>query len=92
MVDTILEYFLRKVNGFTENFLKKKRGEMMILDVLKKWCKDNSTSISALEEKCGLGNATIQKWEKCMPRIDTLQKVSEVTKIPISELIGSEKD
>lgn len=63
----------------------------MILSILKGWCKENGTSISALEEKCGLGNATIQKWENCSPRIDTLQKVSEVTGIPISKLVGKLK-
>lgn len=63
----------------------------MILEQIEKWCKENNTSIAALEKKCGLGNATISKWDKSMPRIDTLQKVSEVTKIPIAKLIGNPK-
>lgn len=49
-------------------------------------------SISALEKKCGLGNATIRGWENSVPRIDTLQKVSEVTGISISELISNSKE
>jgi len=44
-------------------------------------------SISALEKKCKLGNATIRGWEKSSPRLDNLQKVSDFTKIPISELV-----
>lgn len=63
----------------------------MILERIEKWCKENGTSVSALEKKCGLGNATINKWDKCMPRVDTLQKVSSETGIPISELIGNSK-
>lgn len=61
----------------------------MILEKLKNWCKANNTSISALEEKCGLGNATIQRWENSTPRIESLQKVSNETKIPLTELINS---
>jgi transcriptional regulator with XRE-family HTH domain len=63
----------------------------LILEQIENWCKENNTSISALEKKCGLGNATIGKWDKSMPRIDTLQKVSDVTKIPITKLIGNSK-
>ena len=69
-----------------------RRGDdYLILELIEKWCKENNTSIAALEKKCGLGNATISRWDKSMPRIDTLQKVSEVTKIPIAKLIGNPK-
>lgn len=61
----------------------------MILEQLEKWCKENSTSIAALEKKCELGNATIRGWETRSPRVDSLQKVSEVTGIPITDLIGN---
>lgn len=63
----------------------------MILKRIEKWCKKNNTTIAALEKKCGLGNATIRGWDGAMPRIDNLQKVSEVTGIPIAELIGGAK-
>lgn len=61
----------------------------MILRKIEEWCKENNTSIAALEKKCELGNATIRGWETSSPRIDSLQKVSEVTGIPISELIST---
>lgn len=63
----------------------------MIFEKIEAWCKENNTTIFALEKKCGLGNATIRGWETCNPRIDKLQKVSEVTGIPIAELIDSSK-
>ena len=63
----------------------------MILTCIEKWCKDNDTSICALEKKCGIGNGTISRWNESMPRVDTLQKVSEATGISISELIGSKE-
>lgn len=63
----------------------------MILERIERWCKENNTSIAALEKKCELGNATIRGWEIRNPRVDSLQKVSEVTGIPITELIGNSK-
>lgn len=62
---------------------------MLLLERIEMWCKENGTSISALEKKCGIGNATIRGWGDSSPRIDTLKKVSEVTGIPISELAES---
>lgn len=62
---------------------------MLLLERIEKWCKENGTSISALEKKCEIGNATIRGWGDSSPRIDTLKKVSEVTGIPISELAES---
>ena len=63
----------------------------MILEKIEKWCKEHNTSIAALEKKCELGNATIWGWETSSPRVENLQKVSEVTGIPIAELIGNPK-
>lgn len=63
----------------------------MILARIEQWCKENNTSIAALEKKCELGNATIRGWETRSPRVDSLQKVSDVTGIPIEELIGKSK-
>lgn len=61
----------------------------MIFERIEAWCKENGTSVAALEKKCGLGNATIRGWETSSPRIDSLKKVSDITGIPISELISS---
>lgn len=59
----------------------------MIFEKIETWCKENGTSVAALEKKCGLGNATIRGWETSNPRIDSLKKVSDVTGIPLEELI-----
>ena len=58
-----------------------------MLKRIEKWCKENGTTIAALEKKCGLGNATIRSWNTSIPRIDSLMKVSDATGIPIEELI-----
>ena len=61
----------------------------MLLEQIEKWCRDNNSSLSALEKACGLGNATIRSWETSMPRIDTLRKVARETGIPIEKLLES---
>nr|DAR47830.1 MAG TPA: helix-turn-helix domain protein [Bacteriophage sp.] len=64
-----------------------KEAIFLILERIERWCKENNTSIHALEQKCGIGNATISKWDESIPRIDTLRKVSVETGIPVNELI-----
>ena len=59
----------------------------MILERINQWCKENDTSIHALEQKCGIGNGCISKWDESIPRIDSLRKVSGETGIPVGELI-----
>ena len=61
----------------------------MLLEQIEKWCRENNSSVSALEKACGLGNATIRSWETSMPRIDTLRKVARETGIPIEKLLES---
>ena len=84
----ILDYSLIFVNGFPLIQLRK-GGIFLIFERIEAWCKENGTSVAALEKKCGLGNATIRGWETSNPRIDSLKKVSDITGIPISELISS---
>ena len=59
------------------------------MEQIEKWCRENNSSVSALEKACGLGNATIRSWETSMPRIDTLRKVARETGIPIEKLLES---
>ena len=84
----ILDYSLIFVNDFPL-FQPRKGGIFLIFERIEAWCKENGTSVAALEKKCGLGNATIRGWETSNPRIDSLKKVSDITGIPISELISS---
>lgn len=59
----------------------------MLVKRIEEWCKENNTSIFALEKMCGIGNATIRGWREFTPRLESLLKISRVTGIPIDELI-----
>jgi transcriptional regulator with XRE-family HTH domain len=76
-----IEHYLNK---------EKKGGCLMIYRKIIKYCEENNISIAALEKKCNIGNGTIGKWEKGgKPSLDTLEKISKVTGITVSELVSN---
>ena len=72
----ILDCSLYNVNNKIEKTLKK-GGVKLILDKVEEICKERDISISRLEKDCGIGNATIRKWNESIPRADTLKKVAD---------------
>ena len=60
----------------------------MIYDNIVVYCKENKISILQFEKKCRLTNGAVSKWKAgCRPRIDSLMKVAEATKIPIEKWV-----
>ena len=58
-----------------------------MVDKIKGMCEKEHISIKKLEEKLGMGNGTISKWEKSCPRVDTLKKVADYFNVSISYFI-----
>ena len=79
VVTHILDYSLRIVNSKIGIFLKI-GGEYTKIESL---CKEKGISIARLEKDCDIGNATIRRWDKSFPRIDTLKKVADFFGKPI---------
>lgn len=50
---------------------------MVILKKIEALCQKKGISISKLEKECGLGNATITRWDESIPRADNLKKVAD---------------
>lgn len=48
----------------------------MILKKIRELCDKKGITLSELERACGIGNATISRWDKSFPRIDNLNKVA----------------
>lgn len=55
----------------------------MLYEKLETLCKERGISIAKLERDCGIGNATVRRWDKAFPRIDTLKKVADYLGKPI---------
>ena len=62
----------------------------MLVSRIKVLCERNKTSINKVEDACGLGHATIRKWDKSSPRLDNVQKVADFLGVSVCELIGDD--
>lgn len=62
----------------------------MLFEKISNLCKEKGISIARLEEECGLGNATVRRWNVSMPRLDSLQKVANYLGVPVSDLLSPE--
>ena len=49
----------------------------MVLEKIRGVCDKTKITISELERECGIGNATISRWDKSSPRMDNLIKVAK---------------
>lgn len=55
---------------------------------IKRFAEMRGFSITALEDKAGLGHGTIQKWDKDhKPNIGTLQKIAKALDVPLIDVI-----
>ena len=45
----------------------------MLYEKVEAACKEQGVSIAKLEKDCGIGNATVRRWDKAFPRINTLK-------------------
>lgn len=56
---------------------------MLLYEKVESACKERGVSIARLERDCLIGNATVRRWNKAYPRIDTLKKVADYLGKPI---------
>lgn len=59
----------------------------MLVKVIQDACAERGISIARLEKECGLGNATIRKWDKSSPKVSSVKKVSDYLEIPLCKLL-----
>lgn len=58
----------------------------MLVNKIDDLCKQNGISVSKLEKECGLGHATIAKWDKSSPTLASLKKVADYFNVPLCDL------
>jgi len=64
---------------------------MSVLEKIKKYCAEKEISIASFERMCGIGNGTIDDWDKSNPSITSLLKIEKATGISITEWLKGEK-
>lgn len=55
---------------------------------IKELCKKKNISVTRLEKELGLSNGSVCKWEKSIPRGDTLVKVANYLGVTADSLIS----
>jgi hypothetical protein len=63
-------------------------GEELILDNIRRLCRERSLTFKDLERRTGIGNGVIAKWAKCSPRVDTLKKVADYFGVSLDDLLS----
>lgn len=64
---------------------------MKILDRVKKLCSNRNISVGNLEKELELSNGSIYKWNKSIPRADTLLKVAKYFGVSIEYLLEAKE-
>lgn len=63
----------------------------MILENIRRLCSKKPVSIAKLERETGIGNGTINRWDKVSPSIDNVRKVAEYFGVSVDALISDTK-
>ena len=64
----------------------------MLYERIKELCRQNGTSINALEKDCGFGRGSISKIDKHKPSNEKLQKIAEYLGVTVDQLTGVQTD
>ena len=62
----------------------------MILENIKRLCRERNTSIFALEKALGIGNGVIGKWSKSSPTVEKLAAVADYFGVTVDELLQTD--
>lgn len=61
---------------------------MSLLEKIQKLAKEKGLTIKQIERECGLANATIRRWDKQNPSLESVLKVSQYLNVSIDFLVG----
>jgi transcriptional regulator with XRE-family HTH domain len=64
-------------------------GEKVILENIRRLCKERNLTIAELEREAKLGNGVIARWGEMNPRVDKLKAVADVFGVTVDDLISS---
>ncbi len=62
-----------------------------MVDKIRRLCKAQGKSLFSLEKECGLGNGTINKWDRNSPSVDKVKAVADALGVPVAYLIGEQE-
>ena len=64
----------------------------MLVDNIRKLCKERKISVTELEKAVGIGNGLVGKWSENSPRVDRLKAVADYFGVTIDELLKEDTE
>ena len=61
----------------------------MILDNVKRLCREHGTNITELEKAVGIGMGSIYKWGKSSPSVNAVKLVADFFGVTVDEMLTS---
>lgn len=62
-----------------------------MVDTIRRLCKEQGKSLFSLEQECGLGNGSINKWDRSSPSVAKVRAVADALGVSVSYLIGGQE-
>lgn len=62
-----------------------------MVDKIRRLCREQGKNLFALEKECGLGNGTINKWDRSSPSVAKVAAVADALGVPMSYLIDEQQ-
>ncbi len=64
----------------------------IIVDSIKKLCKDKNITVSQLEKEIGLSQGLVSKWMNTTPSLDKIVDIADYFHVSIDEVVGYKQD
>ena len=61
-----------------------------MVEQIRRLCKERGKTLFSLEQECGLGNGSINKWDKSSPSVAKVASVAKALGVPVISLIEDE--
>lgn len=61
-----------------------------MVDTIRRLCKEQGKNLSRLEQECGLGGGTINKWDRNSPSVTKVIAVANALGVPVTTLLADE--
>jgi len=62
-----------------------------MVDTIRRLCKEQGKNLFTLEKECGLGNGSINKWDRNSPSVSKVSAVADALGVSVSYLIGEKE-
>lgn len=62
-----------------------------MVDTIRRLCKEQGKTLFSLEQECGLGNGSINKWDRSSPSVAKVIAVANALGVSIADLIGGQE-